>query len=90
MDHEGYVSKVAIGVITMWGTVFVLLFAAWVVLLVASHVWPVGVMLAATSCVLAGFTSTIHNRLYVARVCGVIRATSSLESEVGPAVRSVR
>lgn len=89
MQHEGYISKVALSVIIMWMAVLGALIAAWVVVVAMPERWLVGGMLAASACVLAAFTSTIHYRIYVARICGVVRATSGLEGE-RPPIRSIR
>lgn len=90
MHQDGYISKTALSVMGMWAVVLILLGSAWAVTVFISHHWVIGGMLAASACTLAGFTSTVHNRLYVARVCGVIRATSGLDAMDTPHVRSIR
>lgn len=87
MEHEGYISKTALSVAALWLVVVLLVVAAWLVILVKPDHWRVGGMLAASSCVLGSFTATIHNRLYVRRICGVVRATSGLDDARVHAIR---
>lgn len=89
MHDDGYISKVALIVIILWIAVTVALTAAWVIVLFWPHSWLIGGMFAASACVLSGFTSAIHSRVYVARVIGVIRATSGLESQHGADVHPI-
>lgn len=89
MQKDGYISKVAASVMAMWAVVTTLAVGASSVLLFTNAL-NVGIALAASASVLASFTSTIHSRIYVERICGVIRVTRHLEDRDGPQVRSVR
>lgn len=89
VQKDGYISKVAASVMALWVAVAALSLGASAVLLFTG-VLHVGITLAVSASVLASFTSTIHNRIYVERICGVIRVTRHLEDREGAQVRSVR
>lgn len=98
MDHlkrmgttvtENYVSKSALAAMVLWGAAVSLMTAGWVVALATPVRWQIGVLLVATSLLVAGFAIVIHIKVFMARICRLIRVTSGFETEA-PQLRSVR
>lgn len=85
--HDGYISKVALGVIALWVVVLCTMVGAWLVILL-TPAWQIAGMMAASACVLSGFTATIQNRVYTSRVCDLIRLTRGLDGpDSSPSLR---
>ena len=74
--RESFVSSMTVWACVLWALVGGLLLSAWIVALERSDLVAIYGMLAATGLALSAVAATVHIRVYAARICTLVRATS--------------
>lgn len=80
---EELVSKCAVVVVALWVAVGLFAVSGWAAMFLAPDGWRWAVMLATTACATSAVAAVFHIKLYVTRVCSLIRAASGLDSSEG-------
>lgn len=73
---ENYFMRCRVYAWGAWGLTATLIGAAWIVAIVAPHVWWVSVMLGVTGLAMSAVAATLHIRSFMVRVCSLVRAAS--------------
>lgn len=87
--HEQFVSRAVLSAAMVWVFAIALMIAAWAVMGLSDQ-WKLAGLLAASSLMTTGAAVALQQRVYIARLCALVRHTAGLERRPDAEVHALR